>query len=165
MSDFSASGSLGDRIVETGSRLHFGLFALGNPAWEKNKIHPGSSLSGRPVLKNSESTDERNRFFGGIGVMVDWPKLQVRFNASDQLMIQNDSHGYLRSFVASWCRFCHQNGLKAEVDQKSIDFSEPNKLPIRLNLLQCGPRHSGLGVGTQLGLSVGRGLFESFFWK
>lgn len=163
MNKSKAVDSAGARIVETGSRLHFGLFSLGNPDWAKSDGERNSNHSATIENDLELENDVPRRHFGGIGVMVDHPKLQLEFGYSDRLVIQNDSRSYLKKFVESWCQFCHQHRMVTEIGDRIVDFSDYRTLPVRITLLQCGPRHSGLGVGTQLGLAVGRGLFEHFF--
>ena len=101
--------------VSAPSRLHFGLLAFGHPE--------------RPS-------------FGGAGVMLGRPGLQLRIAANQRFETAGPSAGRVREFAERWQRF---HGLAA--------------LPsCRIEVLAVPPQHSGLGVGTQLGLAVAAGL-------
>lgn len=101
--------------VRTGSRLHFGLWAWG---------------------------EEHARQFGGVGMMVDQPALEVRFAPAPEFRTSGAVAGRLRSL--------------AESCKEALGWSE---LPPCAITTPCLPlQHAGFGVGTQLGLAVIRGL-------
>jgi beta-RFAP synthase len=99
--------------VSTGSRLHFGMFSFGNPAV---------------------------RQFGGVGVMIDAPRVELRITASTELQV----NGPLRERVLNIAR------------------SLGGELPCEIEVLSAPRQHVGLGSGTQLALAVTLGLLEYF---
>ncbi len=105
--------------VTTGARLHFG------------------PLSYRP---------DSGRHFGGVGLMIDQPGVQLTFTEHDSDQVTGDSAGVerVRQFVSR------------------IRESHPSILATRcrIHVESVVPSHSGLGSGTQLGLAVARGLAE-----
>lgn len=104
-------------VIRTGSRLHFGLFAL-NP--------------------------EHERQFGGIGMMIDDPGVCARVEPSDKTTIIGDE------------------AIVDRVNTFTSRFREtyPQTPPVRIEVSQFIPAHSGLGSGTQLALAVGAALAE-----
>lgn len=105
--------------ITTGSRLHFGMFSFGR-------------------------SDVRQ--FGGLGVMVDQPGLQL------ELSLHESSDENEADPLAQRAReFVHQLtaslGIAAEVAEA-----------ISVRVEHAPAQHTGLGVGTQAALAVGRGL-------
>ena len=102
-------------VIRTGSRLHFGLFAL-NPKHERQ--------------------------FGGIGMMIDNPGVCVRVEPNDETTIIGDE------------------AIVDRVNTFTSRFREtyPQTPPVRIEVSQFIPAHSGLGSGTQLALTVGTAL-------
>jgi len=96
------------------------------------RVHFGLLSFGRPS----------GRQFGGAGVMVDQPALRLRVSAADQLETMGPLADRARDFA---CRWAEQAGL-------------PGEPACRVEILATAPEHSGLGVGTQLALSVAAGL-------
>jgi beta-RFAP synthase len=95
-------------------RLHFGMFGFGRP-------------------------DDRQ--FGGVGVMLNSPAIEIRFTPADELSI----HGRLTDRVG---RF---------VDSALHAWNIAEQPGCRI-AVQTPSDHIGLGVGTQLGLATAAGL-------
>jgi beta-RFAP synthase len=116
--------------VRTGSRLHFGVFALppeGGAAWP--------NCEGEPVLAA--------RRFGGVGLMVESPGLEVSAEAAPSWSAAGPSAERALSFA------------------RQFAATLPACPPHRITVERCPPEHMGLGTGTQLGLAVARALAES----
>lgn len=114
-------------IVHAASRLHFGLFALA-----------------------ARSPAAAERSYGGVGVMVDRPGLELHVAATTQpgLEIVADSLAErINTFAGRWSEF----------------YSRPFQ-GLRISLLNPTPDHIGLGTGTQLGLAVAAGLGTFHGW-
>jgi len=107
-------------FVRSGSRLHFGLFNL-PPADPWPDVWPG--------------TKEPARYYGGVGVMVDEPAVEVEAEQEEAWSIR---------------------GLHVD---RVLEFARLiGGRPHRIHVRQCAPQHCGLGVGTQLGLAIGTAL-------
>jgi beta-ribofuranosylaminobenzene 5'-phosphate synthase len=103
--------------ITCGSRLHFGLWAWGPD-------HP--------------------RQFGGVGMMINQPRLTVRFALAEKF----EAAGPLADRVATIAKSC---ATRWRLDT----------LPAcRIEVIDQPPQHAGFGVGTQLGLAVARGIAE-----
>lgn len=100
--------------VRTGSRLHFGMFSFGQPG---------------------------ERQFGGVGMMVDEPSVELTIKPARQFFVSGCLGERAR-------RFAEQAAQKWAIDE----------LPGCEISVQGPPSHAGLGVGTQLGLAVAAGL-------
>ncbi len=101
--------------VTTPSRLHLGMFSFGR-------------------------ADMRQ--FGGVGLMIDRPGLQLRFTPAKKF----SAHGPMASRVV-------------EFAERWLRNSKASALPRCLvEIVTAPPQHSGLGVGTQLGLATAAGL-------
>jgi beta-RFAP synthase len=105
--------------VRTPSRLHFGLFGLGT---------------------------ESGRQFGGVGLMVDDPGLEVLVEPSDSW----DARGPLSD---------RARALATDLVRRLAAEGHPVG-PVRVTTLRAPEAHVGLGVGTQLSLAVARALTE-----
>ena len=105
--------------VTAPSRLHFGLFSFGQ---------------------------RQGRHFGGVGVMLDKPAVELQIQSAETLETVGPLAERVREFVSRWAAF---HGLAGE-------------LPCRIVVQSVAESHVGLGVGTQLGLSVGAGLSKFF---
>jgi beta-RFAP synthase len=121
--------------VRVPSRLHFGLLTL--PASE---LQPACwpDLDGALTLPA--------RLFGGAGLMVQAPGLQVRAEPaaawSAEGPLADRALAYARQFVATGAPAAGKEALR----------------PHRLIIEAAAPEHMGLGTGTQLGLAVARTL-------
>lgn len=106
--------------VRASSRLHFGLLQCGTTA-----------LSGRR--------------FGGAGLMIDLPGVELTVQPADRWAATGPSAE--RALTAA---------------QRFVDgFPAGMVRPHRIVVERCSREHVGLGTGTQLTLSVGRALAES----
>lgn len=104
------------RIVAP-SRIHFGLLS---------------------VDKDAE------RRFGGVGVMLDQPALELRIRRSPSSEYIGELAGRAKGFVEHW--------------QNHTGIHQP----VTCEILRSPPQHVGLGLGTQLGLSVAWALDSLF---
>jgi beta-RFAP synthase len=109
-----------DRVVTVTapSRLHFGMFSFNDPA---------------------------RRQFGGVGVMIEQPGLELRITPSSRLETSGPLATRAELFARRWAEF-----HKIEAPPRGIE------------ILAAPPQHVGLGAGTQLALSLGAGLNASF---
>lgn len=96
------------------------------------------------LLSNQPATGRR---FGGAGLMVDRPGVTLRATVAerDECVGTGELPSRLTVALASYRAAC------------PAEFSPP---PVRLDVVSAPPLHVGLGVGTQLGLAVGRVLAE-----
>src|SRR5262245_43321088 len=84
------------------------------------------------------------RRFGGVGVMIDSPSTCLSISAATEFSVEGAGADRVREFALRWATSRGDSAL-------------PN---CRI-VVQSLPRmHAGLGVGTQLGLSVARILNE-----
>lgn len=81
------------------------------------------------------------RQFGGVGAMIQSPSLQLTARRGESFSATGPLAERVRVFAARWAAF-YRDSLPAA----TIEVS------------QAPPEHSGLGVGTQLGLSVAAAL-------
>ena len=102
-------------LVSAPSRLHLGLLSFGNP---------------------------QVRQFGGVGVMIDRPRVSLRVSAADSLQINGALPDRIRDAALRWSK-------------SSVGVRE---LRCQIELLAVPRLHAGLGVGTQLALAVATGL-------
>ena len=101
--------------VTAPSRLHFGLFSFGHA---------------------------RQREFGGVGVMVDQPAVELSIEPGSEFSATGTLSSRVAEFASRWSRFYDLTDLPT----------------CKITVEQSSPQHVGLGVGTQLGLSVAAGL-------
>jgi len=102
--------------VQAPARLHFGMFGPG---------------------------PQRNRQFGGVGMMVSSPGVELEFTAAERL----SSEGPL----AERAEMCLRRAARL------LGFPEPK---IALRIRHVPEEHTGLGAGTQLHLAITAGLLE-----
>jgi beta-RFAP synthase len=102
--------------VHAPSRLHFGMFSFGQ--------------ADRPQ-------------FGGVGVMIEPPTVDVAITSAAQFVATGDHAERVRQFASRVAKNWQLPALPA----CEINVTAP-------------PEHIGLGVGTQLGLAVAAGLRE-----
>src|SRR4051812_33737556 len=100
--------------VRAPSRLHFGMFSFGH--------------SDRPQ-------------FGGVGVMVEPPAVEVTISSGSRLVVRGSMADRARQIV----ELVSANWKLAELPTCAIEIQSP-------------PNHIGLGVGTQLSLAMAAGL-------
>jgi beta-RFAP synthase len=104
--------------VRTGSRLHFGLLSLADG-------------------------DGPIRRFGGVGLMVEAPAVEVEAHPATTWSAHGPDAERALAFV---CRTAER--LQQERDQ-------PIR-PLRIEVIEAAPPHTGLGSGTQLALAAAR---------
>ena len=103
--------------IQTGSRLHFGPLTNGQ---------------------------QRGRLFGGIGMMIDWPEINVTLSPAEEDSITCPD-SLREKLIGS--RDCYRDQVA------SSDLS-----PVALAVEADAALHSGLGTGTQLAMAVSHGL-------
>jgi len=103
--------------ISTPSRLHFGLLRF-------------RTISGPS--------------YGGLGVMIDWPRFVVEMQASDRWSVV----GPLRGRAEGFAKLALQR------------LGRPNNRPsaLRIEIPAAISQHCGLGGGTQLGLAIAAGV-------
>lgn len=101
--------------LTTGSRLHFGPLAWG----------PGAP-----------------RQFGGLGVMIEEPRLEMRAEAASSWGVHGPLSERIARLIPAACKWLEREG-------RTVD-------PLRIEVLNAPREHTGLGVGTQLCLAVAR---------
>ena len=84
------------------------------------------------------------RQFGGAGLMLNEPALHLHVEPADSLLIEADEslRHRIEVFVTQWKDY--------------HDFQD--KLPFKIQILRSSRQHTGLGLGTQLGLSITEAL-------
>jgi beta-ribofuranosylaminobenzene 5'-phosphate synthase len=100
--------------VRAPSRLHFGMFSFGH----SNRAQ-----------------------FGGVGVMVEPPAVEVKISPRNRLLVHGSMTDRARKIIQS---------LTAKWDLPALPSIEID--------VQAPPHHTGLGVGTQLSLAIAAGL-------
>jgi beta-ribofuranosylaminobenzene 5'-phosphate synthase len=85
---------------------------------------------------------EEGRMYGGVGAMVDQPALTLKVSASSSFECIGPLADRVQVFAQHWAEFHSLSQLPA----------------CRIEVLEAPPNHVGLGVGTQLGLSVAAAL-------
>ncbi len=116
--------------VTAPSRLHFGLFAL-----------PAEGVTHWPGAEGQSAHPARH--FGGVGLMIDQPGVQVMVRRAAAWSASGPSAkralAFGKRFVAS-----------LPEDQRRACFE--------IIVEHCAPEHVGLGTGTQLAMAVARAL-------
>jgi beta-ribofuranosylaminobenzene 5'-phosphate synthase len=98
-------------VLETPSRLHFGLLSFGH-------------------------TDQRQ--YGGAGLMIRQPGVKLQARPAERFEVVGCYAERVREFAQFW----------------RIHYDDRELPPCRLQVLEAPRQHTGLGVGTQLGLAV-----------
>jgi beta-RFAP synthase len=106
--------------IQTGSRLHFGLLAYG---------------------PHSE------RQFGGLGLMIDGPGIELSANSADSW----SAEGPLAPRVLDTCRHVLRH----------LETEKLRVPPLRWKVVRAPAEHAGLGTGTQLSLAIARILLKN----
>jgi beta-ribofuranosylaminobenzene 5'-phosphate synthase len=115
--------------VEAPSRLHFGLLSL--PADGADRWLGFGDAPGLPV-----------RSFGGVGLMIDTPGVAVSVRPATEWRAEGSGSGRALQFA-----------------QKFADGLPPaERRAFHVQVERCAPEHTGLGIGTALGLAVARAL-------
>ncbi len=104
--------------IQTPSRLHFGLLAWG---------------------------PQSTRQFGGVGLMVEAPSLELSAECARQWHAEGPLAGRALEVAT---------GIAARLSAAGVDPT-----PCQIRIEQAPAEHVGLGVGTQLSLAVTRALF------
>jgi beta-ribofuranosylaminobenzene 5'-phosphate synthase len=90
------------------------------------------------------------RQFGGAGVMVDGPAIRLDVTAAERLETAGCLAARAREFAGCWAEYVGLPSGAAEA------------LACRIEVQSAAPEHSGLGVGTQLALSIATALTAWF---
>lgn len=85
---------------------------------------------------------ENERAFGGVGLMIDAPAVVVTARLADSWRFEGRHASRAQAFAMKFMR----------------TLSEDEQRPFQLLVEQCPEEHTGLGVGTQLGLAVAKAL-------
>ncbi len=114
--------------VSAPSRLHFGLFSVGQRV---------------------------ERQFGGMGMMVKAPRTIVSASFTDRFSVCGPAVEESSRAIKSW--FDHLDcetlaKLMSHFSELDREYPTFDQLPIRVEVCEMPPRHSGLGSGTQLAL-------------
>jgi beta-ribofuranosylaminobenzene 5'-phosphate synthase len=109
--------NLGMRI-RTPSRLHFGLLGWGPQA---------------------------RRQFGGVGLMIDAPGIDLKVEPSSSWIVDGPSAPRVEQLIAH---------LRGKMREAGVILQ-----PAHIRVVSVPPEHVGLGVGTQLCLAVARAVF------
>ena len=88
----------------------------------------------------------RQGVFGGVGAMVDRPGIEIKISPSRRFEVCGPLHKRAREFAVNWAA---ETALTTQPD-------------CRIEVLSAPTEHVGLGVGTQLALSVAAGL-DAFY--
>jgi beta-ribofuranosylaminobenzene 5'-phosphate synthase len=110
------------------SRLHFGLFRLPS--------EPNGLLQGNESLVLAE------RYFGGVGLMIDKPGIQVEVAPAQVWSATGPLADRALAYAQTFARNCPEFETQA----------------FTIDVIQTAPEHVGLGTGTQLGLAVARAI-------
>jgi beta-RFAP synthase len=106
-------------------------------------LNPGSG-------KISELESALSRCFGGVGMMIAQPDLCLRVEPASAW----SSEGPMAERALSFAQRFAENSCREE--------EREHLPPRRLRIERTMPAHAGLGSGTQLGLSIARGLADSW---
>lgn len=82
------------------------------------------------------------RHFGGVGLMIDQPGLRLRISAADRFSAAGPLSERATEFAKLWARFHRRSQPPA----------------CKITVVSAPRQHAGLGVGTQLGMSIAAGL-------
>lgn len=116
--------------ISAPSRLHFGLFSIGNLAASQ---------------------------FGGLGLMIDSPRTEVTVSPTDRFeVVEGPGSQACLAAIESW--------FGALSDSSGADFLDRSleHLPVKVEVVQLPPRHSGFGSGTQLAFASALALTRYF---
>ena len=117
--------------IRTPSRLHFGLFSL------------PSANSSAWLNQEGEATLPR-RQFGGVGLMIDKPGIELTVEAATTWSAEGPLGGA-------------RPALRANSIARAVGIHET----FQIHIESAAPEHVGLGTGTQLGLAVARAIAAS----
>jgi len=102
-------------VVTAPSRLHFGLLSFGDPS---------------------------TRQYGGAGMMVQQPPLQVQLQVAEEFVAAGPLAERIHEIVPRWANA----------------YADRRRPRCQIEILAAPPPHAGFGTGTQLALAVGAGL-------
>jgi beta-RFAP synthase len=103
-------------VVSTPSRIHFGLL----------RVH-----------------EHAERSFGGMGMMIDSPRVELELGASRRWLVSGPAAARARAFA-----------------ERALASSNAAELPpaLAVHVKSMAPPHRGLGAGTQLALAIAAGV-------
>lgn len=121
-------------IVSTPSRLHFGLFSIGNLA---------------------------ERQFGGVGLMIDRPRTKIVATRAERFSVQCHDPD-LAITIRNAVTRCLDSIADDNKFKHDLNLADVESLPVSIEA-HCTPdRHSGFGSGTQIALSTAAAIFKWF---
>jgi beta-ribofuranosylaminobenzene 5'-phosphate synthase len=106
-------------LVRTPSRLHFGLLGWG---------------------------PEAGRQFGGLGLMIESPAIELTVEPAPSLVVQGPLADRVQRIVGNLQDRLAAGGLPPR--------------PVSIRIIEAPPEHIGLGVGTQLSLAIAAALLR-----
>lgn len=95
------------------------------------------------------------RQFGGVGVMIDTPGLKMRVSPAEKFEIVGPHAEKLRRMI--WQGYYDATGQR-------LDEADGNDPFLRIEILHAPREHTGLGLGTQLGMAAVAALNEFWDW-
>src|ERR1700730_6080688 len=113
--------------VTTPSRLHFGLFRLLTEQSDLDRVGSGALAA---------------RHFGGVGLMIDKPGIEVSVVPAKTWSATGPLADRALAYAQTFLRNSPELGPQA----------------FTLTVEHCAPEHVGLGTGTQLALAVAKAL-------
>ncbi len=132
--------------IQAYARLHFGLLDVGSPpAW---------------INANGETIAEGRRF-GGVGLMIDQPRLAIRARPAKSWHVCGPLSERVLRVVH---RLKHSlPEIRSPDAGRSQNLSESSHTfpPLEIALDEAPPEHAGFGCGTQLELAVARVMAAS----
>jgi beta-ribofuranosylaminobenzene 5'-phosphate synthase len=117
------------------ARLHFGLFSIG------------------------AFSDLEEPLYGGVGAMIDGPNVELVVSPADRFYVEGTLPKRIRETALQWLE---AQGCELQIANQDRQVQSLDDLPCKIDLINCPQLHTGLGVGTQLALSVVAGLSRFF---
>jgi len=132
--------------IRTNSRLHFGLLSLAPEGSSWGTRSAGAILPARS--------------FGGVGLMVEQPGMELTLAAADSWSASCTQAGCLAERALSLAQDVAARFQRAESIStlKTCCHTRACGAPCSIEIRRAVPEHVGLGTGTQLALAIGQGL-------
>jgi beta-RFAP synthase len=125
------------------SRLHFGLFRV-------------------PVVGEAEAGV---RAFGGVGLMIEQPGVVVDVRLAESWQFEGTLASRAQFFATRFMLSLQPEEMKTlsslptgPAGMAAFSFPEDRRKPFQVLVERCPQEHTGLGVGTQLGLAVAKAM-------
>ena len=85
--------------------------------------------------------------------MIQNPRTRLKFEPAERLVIEQSTSLWLLTGIQRWWQ---SNGHSLN------QYASCKELPLRISVMDQGPRHSGLGSGTQLSMALACGMYRAF---